>query len=122
MLRRAKDALFWHGMSNQIKEAVSNSSLCAEYQTAQQKEPLITTELPSRQWSVVAQDLYSFQGNNFLITVDAFGGYWEVDKVRQTTSPAVIDVTKQHFAKYGYHQRETPVPVCSPKLSPLGRG
>ena len=23
---------------------------------------------------------------------------------------------------YGYHQRETLVPVCSPKLSPVGRG
>ena len=30
-LRRAKDALFWPGMSHQIKEAVSNCSLCAEY-------------------------------------------------------------------------------------------
>ena len=64
-LRRAKDALFWPGMSSQIKEAVSNCSLCAEYQTAQPKEPLITPELPSRPWSIVAQDLYSFQGNNF---------------------------------------------------------
>ena len=104
-LRRAKDALFWPGMSSQIKEAVSNCSLCAEYQTAQPKEPLITPELPSRPWSIVAQDLYSFQGNNFLITVDAFSGYWEVDKLPQTTSPAVIDATKQHFARYGIPDR-----------------
>ncbi|KAK2557053.1 Retrovirus-related Pol polyprotein from transposon 17.6 [Acropora cervicornis] len=104
-LRRAKDALFWPGMSSQIKKAVSNCSLCAEYQTAQPKEPLITPELPSRPWSIVAQDLYSFQGNNFLITVDAFSGYWEVDKLPQTTSPAVIDVTKQHFARYGIPDR-----------------
>ena len=92
-------------MSSQIKEAVSNCSLCAEYQTAQPKEPLITPELPSRPWSLVAQDLYSFQGNNFLITVDSFSGYWEVDKLPQTTSPAVIDVTKQHFARYGIPDR-----------------
>ncbi|KAK2549435.1 Uncharacterized protein P5673_030110, partial [Acropora cervicornis] len=104
-LRRAKDALFWPGMSSQIKEAVSNWSLCAEYQTAWPKEPLITPELPSRPWSIVAQDLYSFQGNNFLITVDAFSAYWEVDKLPQTTSPAVIDVTKQHFARYGIPDR-----------------
>ena len=92
-------------MSSQIKEAVSNCSLCAEYQTAQPEEPLITPELPSRPWSIVAQDLYSFQGNNFLITVDAFSGYWEVDKLPQTTSPAVIDETKQHFARYGIPDR-----------------
>ena len=96
---------FWPGMSSQIKEAVSNCSLCAEYQTAQPKEPLITPELPSRPWSIVAQDLYSFQGNNVLITVDAFSGYREVDKLPQTTSPAVIDVTKQHFVRYGIPDR-----------------
>ena len=104
-LRRAKDALFWSGMSSQIKEAVSNCSLCIEYQSAQPKEPLITPELPSQPWSIVAQDLYSFQGNNFLIAVDAFSGYWEVDKLPQTTPPAVIDVTKQHFARYGIPDR-----------------
>lgn len=82
-LRRAKDAIFWPGMSSQIKEAVSNCSLCAEYQTAQPKEPLITPELPSRPWSIVAQDLYSFQGNNFLITVDAFSGYWKSTSCRK---------------------------------------
>ena len=46
-LRRVKDALFWHGNSSQIKEAVSNRSLCAEFQTAQPKKPHITGELPS---------------------------------------------------------------------------
>jgi len=37
--------------------------------------------------------------------VDAFSGYWEVDKLLQTTSQAVIDVTKQHFAHYGISDR-----------------
>ena len=104
MMKR-KDALFWPGMSSQIKEAVSNCSLCVEYQTAQPKEPLITPELPSGPWSIVAQDMYSFGGSNYLITVDAFSGYWEVDKLLQTTSQAVIDETKQHFAHTGIPDR-----------------
>ena len=104
-LRRAKDALFWPGMSHQIVEMVSNCSLCAEYQPAQPKEPLITPELPTRPWSIVAQDLYSHGGNNYLITVDAFSGYWEVDEMPQTTSLAVIHKTKQHFACFGIPDR-----------------
>ena len=104
-LRRAKDALFWPGMSHQIVEMVSNCSLCAEYQPAQPKEPLITPELPTRPWSIVAQDLYSHGGNNYLITVDAFSGYWEVDEMPQTTSLAVIHKTKQHFARFGIPDR-----------------
>ena len=49
--------------------------------------------------------MYSFEGNNCLITLDAFSGYREVDKLPQTTSQAVIDVTKQHFAPYGIPDR-----------------
>ena len=104
-LRRAKDALFWPGMNSQITEAVSNCSLCSAYQTAQPKEPLITPELPGRPWSIVTQDLYSFEGNNYLITVDAFSRYWEVEKLPQTTSQAVIDRAKQHFARCGIPDR-----------------
>ena len=99
-LRWAKDALFWPGMSHQIVEVVSNCSLCAEYQPAQPKELLITPELPTRPWSIVSQ-LYSHGGNNYLITVDAFSRYWEVDEMPQTTSLAVIHKTKQHFARFG---------------------
>ena len=53
----------------------------------------------------MAQDLYSFQGNNFFTTVDGFSGYWEVDKLPQTTSPAVMDATKEHFARYSIPDR-----------------
>ena len=53
----------------------------------------------------MAKDLYSFEGDNYLITVDAFSGYWEGEKLPQTTSQAVIDRTKQHFARYGIPDR-----------------
>ena len=104
-LRRARDALFWPGMSQQIKDTVSSCSLCAEYAPAQPKEPLITPELPTRSWSIVAQDLYTLDGNNYLITVDAFSGYWEVDPMSQTTAQAIVHKTKQHFARYGIPDR-----------------
>jgi hypothetical protein len=45
-LRRARDALFWPGMSQQVKDLVSSCSLCADFGPAQAKEPLMTPELP----------------------------------------------------------------------------
>ena len=104
-LRRARDALFWPGMMQQIKEVVSNCSLCAEYALAQPKEPLMMPELPKRPWSVVAQDLYIHDGNNYLLRVDAFSGYWEVDEMTQMTAEAVVHKTKQHFARFGVPDR-----------------
>ena len=92
-------------MSQQIKDTASSCSLCAEYAPAQPKEPLITPEFPTRPWSIVAQDLYILDGNNYLITVDAFIGYWEVDPMSQTTAQAIVHKTKQHFARYGILDR-----------------
>ena len=68
-------------MSQQIMDTVSSCSFCAEYAPALPKEQLITPVLPTRPWSIVAQDLYSLEGNDYLITVDAFSGYWEVDEM-----------------------------------------
>ena len=81
-LKRARDVLFWLGMSQQIKEAVSCCSLCAEYAPAQPKEPLSIPEVPARPWTIVAQDLYTLGGENYLITVDAFSGHWEVGELK----------------------------------------
>ena len=104
-IRRAKDALFWPGMSHQIVECWCNCNLCAEYQPAQPKEPLIAPELPTGPWSIVAQDLYSHGGNNYLLTADAFSGYWEVDEMPQIKPLAVINKAKQHFARFGIPDR-----------------
>jgi hypothetical protein len=104
-LRRARDALFWPGMSQQVKDLVSSCSLCADFAPAQAKEPLMTPELPKRPWSVIAQDLYSLGGKDFLITVDAYSGFWEVDELPQTTATDVINKTKQHLARYGIPDR-----------------
>ena len=104
-LRRARDALFWPGMMQQIREVMINCSLCAEYAPAQPKEPLMRPELPKRPWSVVAQDLYIHDGNNYLLTVNAFSGYWEVDEKKQTTAKAVVHNTKQHFTRFGIPDR-----------------
>ena len=92
-------------MSQQIKDTVSSSSLCAEYAPAQPKEPLITPELPTRPWSIVAQDLYTLDGYIYLITVDAFSGYWEVHPMSQTTDQAIVYKTKQNFARNGIPDR-----------------
>ncbi|XP_032237818.1 uncharacterized protein K02A2.6-like [Nematostella vectensis] len=104
-LRRARDALFLPEMSQQIRDLVSSCSLCADHAPAQAKEPLMTPELPKRPWSIVAQDLYTLNGKDFLITVDAYSGFWEVDELTQATAANVINKTKQHFAHYGIPDR-----------------
>lgn len=61
----------------------------------------MTTEVPTRPWNIVAQDLYTLSGENYLIAVDTFSGYWEVDELKNTIASTDISKTKQHFARYG---------------------
>ena len=99
-LRRARDALFWPGMTQQMRDELSKCGVCAEYAFSQPKEPLMTPELPSRPWSIVAQDLFSLGDENYLITVDAYSGFWEVNRLNNTHAKTVILKSKQHFARY----------------------
>ena len=38
---RARDILFWPGMSSQIEDEVSKCSICIQFQRAQPKEPMV---------------------------------------------------------------------------------
>jgi len=100
-IRRAKDVLFWPEMNSEITNMVSQCAACNEYQSRQQKEPLMTPEIPTRPWQMVAQDLFTVNRENYLITVDYFSDYWELDQLPETLSSTVIDQTKHHFARYG---------------------
>ena len=46
-LLRAKDCLFWPGISKDIKELISNCSTCIKYAKQQPKERLLQYNLPS---------------------------------------------------------------------------
>ena len=80
---------------------VSNCSVCNTLQPSQTREPLTVHEIPERPWSKVATDLFSFNGDNFLVVVDYFSNYIEMEKLRSQTSPAVINVLKTIFARHG---------------------
>ena len=100
-VRRARDVIFWPGMTAEIKEMANQCSTCNEFRDKQQKEPLMTYDIPSRPWKMVAQDLFTSNKKDYLITVDYYSDYWEVDELADTTSQSVIECTKKHFARYG---------------------
>ena len=58
-LRKARDSVFWPGMSSEIKEVILQCSVCAEFQQKNHKEPMQTTKLPDRPWSRVAIDIFT---------------------------------------------------------------
>ena len=75
-LRRARDVLFWPGMSAQVKDFISKCSTCNEYSHRQCKEPLLNHSIPSRPWSKLAIDLFVYDSVNYVLLVDYFSDFW----------------------------------------------
>ena len=99
--QRARDIVFWPGMSSQIEEKVSQCSLCAQFQRAQPREPMIIQDLPDRMWSKVGTDLFEYNGVHYLLCVDYYSKWIEVAKLDNLTSGNIICHLKSQFARYG---------------------
>ena len=100
-IRRARDVMYWPGMSAEIRQHVETCGTCSTYCNAQPKESPITSDTPDRPWVKVATDLFEFGGKEYLIIVDYHSGFFEVDRLHDTSSNTVIMKLKAHFLRYG---------------------
>ena len=100
-LRRAQETIFWLNMNTDLKEMIETCETCRKYETCHQKESLIPHEVPSRPWKQVGVDLFELNKKEYLITVDYYSNFCEVDRLTSTTSSAVVLRLKNHFARYG---------------------
>lgn len=100
-LRRARECVYWPGMHEQLKTYMGNCQVCREKDTRQQKEPLQSHDFPLRPWAKVGTDIFTFNNKEYLVTVDYFSNFWEVDYLPDTRSTTVIHKLKAHFARHG---------------------
>ena len=100
-LRRARDLIFWPGMSAEIRQYVESCPVCISMPDKQAAEPLRVTEVPDLPWKHLGSDLFSFEGRDYLVTTDYYSGFFEIDYLREPTSQNVINCMSQHFARHG---------------------
>ncbi len=62
---------------------------------------LVCHQVVTRPREKVASDLFVLEGRTYLITVDYYSNFWEIDYLPAVTSVAVINKIKAHFARYG---------------------
>ena len=101
MMRRARQAIFWPGMAKEIKQISSSCEICQEHKPRNQKETLNQHFRGTYPWEKIGVDLCELNGRDYLVTVDYFSGFIEVDMLSATTSNQVILTLKKHCARYG---------------------
>ena len=66
------------------------------------QEPLIQSDIPTRPWEKVGVDLFQIADRSYLVTVDYYSHFFEVDYLPDDTkSEAIVSKMKQHFARHG---------------------
>ncbi|XP_041472558.1 uncharacterized protein K02A2.6-like [Lytechinus variegatus] len=100
-LRRARDHLYWPGMSKEIKEFIQTCATCQENSISQPPQPLMPHQIIGRPWAKVGIDLFHHGHDNYLLMVCYYSNFFEMEKLQRTTAPAVIKKLKHHFGRYG---------------------
>ena len=100
-IRRARDSLYWPGMTSQIRSRVEHCNICQQYQASSAREPLHPHDVPTRQWEKVGVDIFTFRNHDYLVTVDYLSNYFEIDRLPSKRAKDIIYCVRQHFARHG---------------------
>ena len=71
------------------------------YESREQKEPLMSQEPTDRAWKRVGADIFTLNGKDYIVLVDYFLNFWEVNRLYDTKASTCIKKIKSHFARYG---------------------
>ena len=103
---RARSCVFWNGINQDIEDVVRKCATCQQMQRAQQRQPLMPHETPSRAWQIVGTDLFVINRETYLLVSDYYSKFPFVYVIPSpVTSTAVIAKMKSLFAEQGVPQR-----------------
>ena len=99
--KRAREVLFWPGLCQDIQDIVEKCGVCNSMKRHQPKEPLMPQKVPNRPWEMVGTDILELESQNYLVIVDYYSGFFELDYLTSTKSTSVITRLKSQFARHG---------------------
>ena len=88
-------------MKNEITDLVSNCDACMTFRNRQQRETLISHEIPSEPWIKVGTDCFHLKNKCYVIVVDYQSKFFELSKIPDLENSAVIKATKEIFSRQG---------------------
>ena len=97
---RAKQSVWWPGLSRQLEEVVKSCTECCK-NSPPGVEPLLPSRLPQLPWQKVGTDLFEYNKYTYLLIIDYYSRWIEIAQLNKTTSEDIIRHTSSIFARHG---------------------
>lgn len=102
----ARSTMFWPGMSKQLKNEIQRCLICQlNSSICQQKEPMISSDLPGLPFEIVSMDMMETQikgrRRQYLVVVDHYSDFIECEEVANLEAKSIIKCCKKIFARHG---------------------
>lgn len=104
---RSQDFVYLSSRSNDIESCIVQCAACTTYQDDQQKEPMISHEIPVCPWQTIGCDLFEFKDKDYLILADYYSDFFEVEILHSKTGSSIIRIKKSKFAHHGIPDKVT---------------
>eukprot|EP00117_Sycon_ciliatum_P031337 scpid17782/ scgid3606/ Retrotransposable element Tf2 155 kDa protein type 1 len=99
---RARQLVYWSGITKDIDTLVRSCPACREHQSSQPAEPLLNDRTPTLPFECASADLFTCQGHDFLVYADRLTGWPCVARTGRTTSSHdVILAFRRWFSDVG---------------------
>ena len=97
---RAKQSVWWPGLSHQLEEVVKSCTECCK-NSPPRVELLLPSRLPQLPWQKVGTDLFVYNKYAYLLIIDYYSRWIEIAQWNKTTSEDIIRHTSSIFAHHG---------------------
>jgi transposase InsO family protein len=97
---KAREAIWWPKIGKDIEQFVAACKTCRHF-APDSPEPLIPSTLPERPWQVLATDLFLHNDKHYIVTVDYYSRYFELQQLKSQTAEHVVSALKAAFARHG---------------------
>ena len=99
--RLARESVYWPGINEDINKLIKSCDTCQEMQPSQQKEPLQPHDIPPHSWTKLATNLFTLDGEDYLVITDYYSKYPILSKLRNTKSETVVQAISTTFSLFG---------------------
>ena len=98
----ARSRVWWPGMAGQIEEKVQSCTACQSHRNKLAPIPLHPWPWAKKPWERVHVDFAGpVEGVMYLVVVDSYSKWVEVEPMRTTTTEKTLYVLRMLFARYG---------------------